>query len=116
MYRPSPEELARGQHSSAQATPPQSASILPRAKEQGLFRYAFLFLYAYCMSRNSYLICAPLGQQRTNPGKQVALATRFCAWRLILQVSVIGTLHVNFLAPRTLKWFLDFRKMCASYL
>jgi hypothetical protein len=47
-----------------------------------------------------------LKQGRTNPGRQVAVATKF-VWRHIIFVgsSAWNLLHVNFLTPTNFKWF-----------
>jgi len=54
-------------------------------------------------------------QGRTHPGRQVARATKFCAVEPnIYGSSVWNWLHVIHLAPRRLRWHLDFSLICAS--
>jgi hypothetical protein len=53
-------------------------------------------------------------QRHTNPGREIAVAAKFCSVALNICVSsVLTVLHVTLLAPRILKWILDFWKICA---
>ena len=55
-------------------------------------------------------------QECTNPGRQVARATKFCMVELNCGSSVWILLHVNLLAPRNLRWLLDFWKTCGPLM
>jgi hypothetical protein len=55
-----------------------------------------------------------LNQGRTNPGRQVAVATKFCTViPSICGSSVWNFFHVTLLAPRILTWLFDFSKISA---
>jgi len=54
-------------------------------------------------------------QWYTNPGRQVARATKFCTVALnVCGPSVWNLLRVHLLAPTFLSWLLDFLKVCAT--
>ena len=52
-----------------------------------------------------------------NPGIQVAVATKFSTVApIICGFSALNSLHVTLLAPRILRWLLEFWKICAPLL
>jgi len=54
-------------------------------------------------------------QRRTHPGRKVARATKFCTVvPNIYASSVWNWFHVIHLAPRRLRWHLNFSLICAS--
>jgi hypothetical protein len=58
-----------------------------------------------------------VSQVRTNTGSQVAVATKFCTvTRNICGRSVWNLLRVTLLAPRILRFLVNFRKICARQL
>ena len=58
-----------------------------------------------------------LHQQCTNPRLQVIAATKFSTvWPNMVESTVWNLLNVTILAPRILRWFLDFLKLCAPLL
>jgi len=58
-----------------------------------------------------------MSQGCTNPGRQVSVATKYrTVTRNACGFSVLNLLHVTLLAPRILRWSLDFWNFCAPLL
>jgi hypothetical protein len=78
-------------------------------------KYSVLVLFIYSLTHSLHIstmsIPDNIQQGCTNPGRLVAKITKFCT----VAPNIFGSSvrkHVTFLAPRILKWLLDFRKIC----
>ena len=80
-------------------------------------RNAHKFLVEKPLRENTILLILSRREQGyTNPGRQVTRTTKFCAVAPnIFGSSVWNLLHVTILAPRILRWLLNFKKnICDS--
>jgi hypothetical protein len=67
------------------------------------------YIYIYIVYIKTSAACLVI-RERTNLGRRVAQASNFVGWRLIL-VGPRNLLHITLLAPRILRWLLDFGKL-----